>query len=75
MSRRNILAISLPQELLKKLSWEAKQEHTSRSEIIRRSLRQHFFARDFTKARAQILRELDKKGIHLTEEEIFEKIS
>jgi len=75
MSKRNIVAISLPFELLQKLSGEAKQEHTSRSEIIRRSLRQHFFARDFSKARTRILSELDKKGVHLTEEEIFKKVS
>lgn len=75
MGRRNILAISLPNDLTKKLSYEAKQEHTSRSEIIRRSLRQHFFARDFSKARNKILRELDRKGIHWTEDEIFEQVS
>lgn len=75
MGKRNVVAISLPFELLQKLSWEAKQEHTSRSEIIRRSLRQHFFARDFSKARNRILSELDKKGVHLTEEEIFKKVS
>lgn len=75
MSKRNVVAISLPTELLKKLASEAKQEETSRSEIIRRSLRQHFFARDFSKARNKILRELDQKGVHLTEDEIFEQLS
>jgi len=73
--KRNVVAISLPNDLLKKLSSEAKFEHTSRSDIIRRSLRQHFFARDFSKARNKILKELDRKGIHFTEDEVFEQIS
>ncbi|MBI4353412.1 MAG: ribbon-helix-helix protein, CopG family [Candidatus Omnitrophica bacterium] len=75
MSTRQIVAISLPSILLKKISAEAKNDHTSRSEIIRRSLKQHFFMRDFSAARNQTLAELDKKGVHLTEENVFEQIS
>ena len=70
-----MVAISLPGILLKKLSAEARQEHTSRSEIIRRSLRQHFFVRDFSAARNQALSELDRKGMHLTEDDVFDEIS
>ena len=75
MSIRQVVAISLPGVLLKKLSAEARQEHTSRSEIIRRSLKQHFFVRDFSSARNRALSELDRKGIHLTEDDIFDRIS
>jgi len=72
---RQIVAISLPNTMLKRILIEAKKEHTSRSEIIRRSIKQHFFVRDFTAARNQTLAELDKKGLHWTEEEIFDQIS
>ena len=72
---RNVVAISIPDKLLKQLATEAKEENTSRSEIIRRSLKQHFFVRDFTELRNQAMSELAKRGISLTEEEIFEKIS
>lgn len=72
---RQIVAISLPDTMLKRILMEAKKEHTSRSEIIRRSIKQHFFVRDFAAARNQTLAELDKKGVHLTEDEIFEQIS
>lgn len=72
---RNTVAISLPNDVLRILSAEAKEEHTSRSDIIRRSLKQHFFMRDFSRARNLALSELARKGISFTEEEIFEKIS
>lgn len=72
---RNIVAISLPDSLLKPLSTEAKEEHTSRSEIIRQALKYHFFVRGFTRVRNKAMSELAKKGITLTEEEIFKKVS
>ena len=72
---RNVVAISIPDKLLKQLTTEAKEENTSRSEIIRKSLKQYFFVRDFTELRNRAMSELAKRGISLTEEEIFEKIS
>jgi predicted transcriptional regulator len=72
---RNVVAISLPKDLLKNLAQEAKEEDTSRSDIIRRALKQHFFMRDFTRARNKAMAELAKKGVTLTEEEVFAKIS
>ncbi len=72
---RNVVTISIPNSLLKSLTIEAKEEQTSRSDVIRRALKQHFFMRDFTKARNKAMAELTKKGIALTEEEIFEKVS
>ena len=72
---RSIVAVSLPGELLQKLSKEAKQVHSSRSEIVRRALQQHFFVRDFSRARNRILGELKQKGISVTEEQLFDEIS
>ncbi len=72
---RSVMAVSLPMELLRKLSREAKQIHSSRSEIVRRALQQHFFVRDFSSARNRILGELNRKGISKTEEQIFDEIS
>ena len=72
---RNIVAISLPDSLLRPLSAEAKKEHTSRSEIIRKALKHHFFVREFTMVRNKAMEELAKKGVTLTEEDVFKKIS
>lgn len=72
---RNVVAISIPDKLLKQVRAEAKEENTSRSEIIRNSLKQHFFVRDFTKLRNKAMSELAKQGISLTEEDVFKKVS
>ncbi len=75
MPGRNVVAISLPDALLKKLTKEAKDQNTSRSEVIRRSLLKLFAIRDFTLARNQSLNELASKGVHLTDEDIFKQVS
>ena len=72
---RNIVTISLPTNTLKILMAEAREDGASRSDVIRRALKQHFFVRDFTKARKMALAELAKRDIALTEEEIFKKVS
>ncbi|MBF0478077.1 MAG: CopG family transcriptional regulator [Candidatus Omnitrophica bacterium] len=72
---RNIVAISLPQALLNKLQSEAKQEHTSRSEIIRQALNEHFFTRELSKIREKASTEMIRKGKVYTEEQIFNEIS
>lgn len=71
---RNVIAISLPDSLLKPLSAEAKEEQTSRSEIIRQALKYHFFVKEFTRVRSKAMVELAKKGVTLTEEEVFDKV-
>ena len=72
---RSVVAISLPGDLLKRLTAEARGDSTSRSEIIRESLKQHFFVKDFTRLRNEALGELAKKGIALIEEDVFNEIS
>lgn len=72
---RNIVSISLPADALKSLTAEAKEDGASRSDVIRRALKQHFFARDFTRVRVKAMAELSKKGITLTEDEIFKQVS
>ncbi|PIU18431.1 MAG: antitoxin [Elusimicrobia bacterium CG08_land_8_20_14_0_20_44_26] len=72
---RNVITISLPNKLLKKLVRESREENASRSEIVRESLQQHFFVREFTKLRDDAINELAQKGITVTEEQIFSNIS
>lgn len=72
---RSVVAISLPESLLKKLASEVKEEHSSRSEIVRKALQQHFFTRELTKLRDSAIGELSGKGITLTEDQIFDDIS
>jgi metal-responsive CopG/Arc/MetJ family transcriptional regulator len=72
---RNIVSISLPGAILKKLEKEAKEEGASRSEIIKRSLSRYFFSHDLARARNRAINELASKGIVLTDEDIFKAVS
>ncbi|MDE1921750.1 MAG: ribbon-helix-helix protein, CopG family [Candidatus Omnitrophica bacterium] len=72
---RNIVAVSLPGNILKKLEKEAKQEGASRSEIIKRSLSRYFFTHDLSRARNKALAELGARGVVLTDEDIFKAVS
>ncbi len=72
---RNIVSISLPGSILKKLEKEAKEEGASRSEIIKRSLSRYFFSHDLARARNRAISELASRGIVLTDEDIFKAVS
>ena len=72
---RNIVTISLPGLILKKLEKEARQEGASRSEIIKRSLSRYFFTHDLAKARNRAMTELASRGVILTDEDVFKVVS
>lgn len=72
---RNVVSISLPDQILKKLDKATKDEGSSRSDVIKRSLFRYFFARDLSKAREKAMSELASKGMVLTDDDIFNAIS
>jgi len=72
---RQSVSISLPEGLLKQLKSEIKRENANGSEIIRRSLREYFFHSTFDRLRQEAQVEAAKRGIHVTEEDIFKNIS
>ena len=72
---RHSLSISLPETMYKQLKTECKKESANGSEIVRQALRVYFFRKEFSRLRQKALIEAEKRGINLTEEEIFEKIS
>jgi len=72
---RNVVSISLPGSILKQLEKEAKEEGSSRSEIIKRSLSRYFFAHDLARARNRAMSELAGKGMVLTDEDVFKAVS
>ncbi len=72
---RNIVTISLPDDLLKKLTSEAKEEDATRSEVVKTALKQHFFARELDNVREKAMAELTRKGVTLTDDDVFGKVS
>lgn len=72
---RNSVSISLPDPVFEQLKEESHREHASSSEIVRKALRDYFFKEEFAQLRRKAMIEATKKGIHLTEEDIFKQIS
>jgi Arc/MetJ-type ribon-helix-helix transcriptional regulator len=72
---RQSVSISLPTEMLKQLKSETKREHANGSEIIRRSLRDYFFRATFDRLRQDAQIEAAKRGVGVTEEDVFKQIS
>ena len=72
---RNVVTISLPNDLLKKLASEAKTENATRSEVVKIALKQHFFARELDSVRDKAMVELARRGVTLTDDDVFNKIS
>jgi predicted transcriptional regulator len=72
---RNSVSISLPDTILKQLKRENKKENASSSEIVRKALREYFFREEFARLRRKATIEAAKRGISLTEEEVFKQVS
>ena len=72
---RNIVSISLPGAILRKLEKEVRADGSSRSEIIKRSLSRYFFSHDLARARNRAVSELARRGVVLTDEDVCKTVS
>jgi len=72
---REAVTISLPKKLKKDLDKLVKEEGVSRSDIVRESLRNYLFIRRFRRIRREIMADMEKRGVVLTEQEIFDTVS
>ena len=72
---RNSVSVSLPDGMLKQLKVECKKENANGSEIVRQALRTYFFRKEFSRLRRKAVIESTKRGITLTDEEIFKQVS
>ena len=72
---RHSLSISLPEGIYKQLKSQTRKENANGSEIVRKALRGYFFRTEFEHLHRIARIEAAKRGIEITEEEIFKKIS
>lgn len=72
---RHSVSISLPESIFREFRVYCKKEKASASEIIRQALRAYFFKREFSRLRRLAMIEAAKRGINITEEEIFKQVS
>lgn len=72
---RHSVSISLPEAVFKQFKSYCRKENANWSEVARMALREFFFRQEFSTIRHKFQLEARKKGIHLTEEEIFKRVS
>lgn len=72
---RHSVSISLPDPIYSQLKSQCKKEHASSSEVIREALREYFFESEFSRLHKKAVLEMAKRGIKVSEDEIFSQIS
>ncbi len=72
---RHSVSVSLSGNIFDQLRAYCQKEDSNPSETIRRALREHFFHAELSRLRQKSIIEAQKRGIHLTQEEIYKTIS
>ena len=71
---RSIITISLPQEVRKQLDSVSKSDGVSRSDIIRESVRDYLFIRQFRALRKRMVLKASRRGIYI-DQDVFNRVS
>lgn len=71
---RSTITISLPKPIRSRLDKLAKMEGVSRSDLVRESLRDYLFVRQFRKLRKNMMAKASQRGIH-TDQDVFDRVS
>jgi metal-responsive CopG/Arc/MetJ family transcriptional regulator len=72
---RQTITISLPATVRRELDRMAKSDGLSRSDIVRESLRDYLFIRQFRSLRGKIIAAARAQGQIYTDQEIFDRVS
>ena len=71
---RSTITISLPTEVRTELDRVSKAEGVSRSNIVRESVRDFLFIRQFRSLRKHMVPKASRKGIY-TDQDVFDRVS
>lgn len=71
---RQTITISLTEEIRQELDKVARQEGVSRSDLIRESLRDYLFVRNFRRLRGRLKAKAQMKGVY-TDQDVFDRVS
>ncbi|HRR96859.1 MAG TPA: ribbon-helix-helix domain-containing protein [Candidatus Ratteibacteria bacterium] len=69
---RKIITVSIPEDMKKQIDKIAEEEGTTRSNIIKESLQNYLFIREFRTLRARMMKESSRV---YTDKDIFEQVS
>ena len=71
---RSTLTISLPENIRVQLDRVSKAEGVSRSDVVRESIRDYIFIRQFRTLRKKMVPKASQQGIH-TDQDVFDRLS
>ena len=71
---RSTLTISIPQRVRTQLDRVSKTEGVSRSDIVRESIRDYLFLKQFRALRKTMVAKASQRGIH-TDQDVFDRVS
>ena len=71
---RSTLTISLPEKVRVQLDRVSKAEGVSRSDIVRESIRDYLFVRQFRSLRKTMVAKASQRGIR-TDQDVFARVS
>lgn len=71
---RSTLTISIPEKVREQLDFVSKSEGVSRSDIVRESIRDYLFIRQFRALRKKMVVKASQKGVH-TDQDVFDRLS
>ena len=71
---RSTLTISIPEKVRVQLDRVSKTEGVSRSDIVRESIRDYLFIRQFRALRKNMVSKASQQGIH-TDQDVFDRAS
>jgi metal-responsive CopG/Arc/MetJ family transcriptional regulator len=71
---RSTLTISIPEKVRAQLDRVSKTEGVSRSDIVRESIRDYLFIRQFRALRKTMVSKASRQGIH-TDQDVFDRVS
>lgn len=71
---RSTLTISIPEKVRVQLDRVSKTEGVSRSDIVRESIRDYLFIRQFRALRKNMVSKASQQGIH-TDQDVFDRVS
>jgi metal-responsive CopG/Arc/MetJ family transcriptional regulator len=71
---RSTITVSLPEEVSRELDRVSESEGVSRSHIVRESVRDYLFIRQFRSLRRRMISKAALRGVH-TDEDVFDRVS
>jgi len=71
---RSTITISVPEEVREELDRVSKAEGVSRSDIVRESIRDFLFVRQFRTLRKSMVVKASRRKVH-TDQDVFDRIS